>query len=88
MASYLEPIGDFKDIESDGYLVEVLIHLWDPSYSIFRIENSEMTVTIEEIAALLNLLVHVTTVIFPFASGKAEFCHLIGLKESVIQRSD
>ena len=74
-ASHLRPIRDFKDIESDGYLVEVLVQLWDPSYSIFIIENREMTVTIEEVAILLNLLEYGTTVIFPFASGKEKFWH-------------
>ena len=47
-----------------------------------------MTVTIEEVAGLLNLSVHGTIVIFPLASEKVEFCHCTGLKESVVQGSD
>ena len=47
-----------------------------------------MTVTIEEVTGLLNLSVRDTVVIFSFASGKVEFCHFIGLKESVAQGSD
>ena len=47
-----------------------------------------MTVTIKEVAGLLNLSVHGTIVIFPLASEKAKFCHFTGLKESVVQGSD
>ncbi|XP_071925881.1 serine/threonine-protein phosphatase 7 long form homolog [Coffea arabica] len=88
VASYLGPIGDFKDIESDGYLVEALIQLWDPDGSTFRIGSKELTPTIEEVAGLLNLSVKGTAVIFPIASGKVEFCHFTGLKESVVRGSD
>ena len=66
------------------YLVETLVQLWDPSYSAFRIGNREMTVTIEDVAGLLNLFGHSTTVIFTLASGKAKFCHFTGLKESAL----
>ena len=38
--------------------------------------------------SLLNLSVHGIAVIFSFASGKAEFCHFTGLKQSVVQESD
>ena len=88
VASQLEPIGDLKNKQSNGYLVEVLVQLWDPSCSAFRIKNREITVTIEEVAGLLNLLVLTTVVIFLFVSDKIEFCHFIGLKESVVQESD
>ena len=44
--------------------------------------------TIEEITDLLNLSIHSTVVIFPFFSGKVQFCHFIGLKDSVIRGSD
>ena len=88
VASHLGPIGDFKDIKSNGYLVEALVHLWDPICSVFRLGKKEMTVTIEEVSGLLNLPIHGTAVIFPFVSNKAEFCHFTGLKESVIQGFD
>ena len=88
IASHLGPIENLKGIQSDGYLVEVLIQLWDPSCSAFKIENREMTITIEKVAGFLNLPVHGTVVIIPLASEKGEFCHFIGLKESVIQGSD
>ena len=42
VASYFGPIGNFKDIESDGYLVEVLIQLSDSNCSTFKIGNKEM----------------------------------------------
>ena len=43
---------------------------------------------IEEVVGFLNLSVHGTAVIFPFSSGKVEFCHFIGLKDFVVQGSD
>ena len=88
VSSHLGPIGDLKDVQSDGYLVEALVHLWDPSCSTFRIGNREMTVTFEEVVGLLNLSVRGTVVIFPFTSGKAKFCHFTRLKESIIQGFD
>ena len=88
VASHLGPIGDFKDIKSDGYLVEALIHLWDPSCSVFKLGKKEMTATIEEVFGLLNLPTHGTAVIFPFASNKIEFCRFTSLKESIVQGSD
>ena len=81
---HLGPIRDFKDIESDGYLMEALEQLWDPCCLAFRIGNREMIVTIEEVAGLLNLSVYGTVVIFPFASGKIEVCHFTGLKDSIV----
>ena len=83
VASHLGPIETFKDIKSDGYLVEVLIHLWDPIWSAFRLGKKEMTVTIEEVSGLLNLPIHGTAVIFSFMSSKVEFCHFTGLKQSI-----
>ena len=88
VSTRLGPIGDFKDIKSDGYLVEALVHLWDPICSTFRLGKEEMTITIEEIAGFLNLPVQGTAVIFPLASDKVEFCRFTGIKESVIQGLD
>ena len=88
VASHLGPIGDFKDIKSDGYLVEALTHLWDPRCSAFKLGKKEMTVTIEEVSGLLNLSTHGTAVIFPFVSNKTEFYRFTGLKESMVQGSD
>ena len=88
VASRLEPIGDFKDIKSGGYLVEALVHLWDPICSTFRLGKKEITITIEEVAGLLNLSIQGTVVIFPFVSNKTEFCHFTGFKESAIQGLD
>ena len=62
VASHLGSIGDFKDIKLDSYFVEVLVHLWDPICSAFRLGKKEMTVTIEEVSGLLNLSNHGTTV--------------------------
>ena len=88
VASYLELIIDFKDIESDGYLVDALIQLWNPNCSTFRIGNKEMTLTIEEVASLLNLSVNGTRMKFSVTSNRTEFCHFIGLNESIMQGSD
>ncbi|CDP17712.1 unnamed protein product [Coffea canephora] len=88
VAARLGHIGDFKDIKSDGYLVEALVHLWDPICSAFRLGKREMTITIEEIAGFLNLLIQGTAVIFPLVSNKVEFCHFTGLKELAVRGSD
>mgnify|MGYP004709621861 FL=1 len=78
MASHLGPIGDFKDIELDGYLVDALIQLWDSSCLSFRIKNKEMTVIIEEVAGLLNLSAHGTAMTFPFALSRLGFVTSLG----------
>ena len=88
VAARLGPVGDFKDIKSDGYLVEALVHLWDSTCSAFRLGEKEMTITIEEVVRFLNLPIQGAAVIFPLVSNKAEFCRFTGLKESVIQGSD
>ena len=88
VAAQLGHIGDFKDIKSDGYLVEALVHLWDPTCSAFRLGKREMTITIEEVVGFLNLPIQGTAVIFPLVSNKAEFCRFTGLKESAIRGSD
>ena len=88
IASHLGPIENLKGIQSDGYLVEVLIQLWDPSCSVFRVGNREINITIENVAGLFNLSVGGTVVLFPFASNKSEFYHFTRLKESVVQGSN
>ena len=88
VAQYLGPIGDFKEIKPNGYLVEALVHLWDPECSAFRIGNRQMIITLEEVAGLLKLLMHGTALVFPTTSDKVEFCKIIGLKESVLRGSD
>ena len=88
VAQFLGPIGDFKQIKSNNYLVEALVHLWDPECTAFRIGNRQMTITLEEVAGLLGLPTRGTALVFPFASDKAEFCQIIGLKESVLRGSD
>ena len=84
VAQFLGPIGDFKQIKSNNYLVEALVHLWDPECTAFRIGNRQMTITLEEVAGLLGLPTRGTALVFPFASDKAEFCQIIGLKEFVL----
>ncbi|XP_071927847.1 protein MAIN-LIKE 1-like [Coffea arabica] len=88
IADRLGHIGDFKDIKSDGYLVEALVHLWDPTCSSFRVGKREMTITIEEVAGFLNLPIQGTAVVLPLVSNKVEFCRFTGLKESVLQGAD
>nr|XP_027101279.1 uncharacterized protein LOC113720813 [Coffea arabica]XP_027101280.1 uncharacterized protein LOC113720813 [Coffea arabica] len=88
IADRLGHIGDFKNIKSDGYLVEALVHLWDPTCSAFRFGKREMTITIEEVAGFLNLPIQGTAVVLPLASNKVKFCRFTGLKESVLQGAD
>ena len=88
VAQHLGPIGDLKEIKPNGYLVEALVHLWDPECSAFRVGNKHMTVTLEEIAGLFNLPLHGTALIFPYVSDKIEFCKIIGLREAVLRGSD
>ncbi|CDP18468.1 unnamed protein product [Coffea canephora] len=80
VAEYFGPIGDFKEIKSNGYLVEALVHLWDPECSAFRIDNRQMTITLEEVAGLLSLPIHRTALVFPSAPDKAEFCQIIKIE--------
>ena len=88
VASYLEPIEDFKAIESVDYLVETFIQLWNSNCSTIRIGNKKITLLIKEVVGLHNLLVEGTAVIFSIASSKIKFYHFTGLKESVMQGSD
>jgi hypothetical protein len=88
VAHFLVPIGDFKNVESDGYLVEALVHLWDPKCSAFRIGDYEITITVEEVAGLLNLLIRERLVRFPSTSSKAYFCTFTGLRKSAVPGPD
>ena len=79
---YMGHLTSLLDGTPNVAIIQALLEYWDPESSLFRFNGCELTLTLEEIEGLLQMLGKGHPMVYPTNGTREQFYRFLGLKQN------